>query len=295
MRLRSSIALGLATSSVLLLLVTPCLALAAEGSFDRTLNTNGPTYLYVDTGSGYVHVSPGSDNQVHIVAHVKANNKGWWSGGSSEGSPEDRVKKVVDNPPIQQQGNTIRIGKQQESWLRNISIDYEITTPATTQLEAGSGSGDIRVSRIVGSVKAETGSGGIEASAIGGNVNLETGSGDIRADLSSGRDVKAHTGSGSIRLGNVQGGLRAETGAGDIEVTGKPTSDWKIDTGSGSLTLNTQGAHSSLYAQTGSGNVHSDPPILTHGNQEHHRMSGEINGGGPMVRLETGSGNITIH
>jgi urease beta subunit len=46
-------------------------AFAAERSFDRTLSVNGPVTLHVSTGAGNIRVSPGSDNQVHIVGHVK--------------------------------------------------------------------------------------------------------------------------------------------------------------------------------------------------------------------------------
>lgn len=277
------------------LMLGPALARAAEGTFDRTLNVSGSTYLYVDTGAGNIHVSPGSGNQVHIVGHVKAGNNGWnWNwNGSNDGGPEERVRKVVGNPPIRQEGSTIRIGKNQE--VHNVSIDYEITTPAGTKLEADSGSGDIRIRQITGGVVANTGSGNIEAAQIGGYVSLETGSGDIRSDVANSGEVKAHTGSGNVRLDNVQGALKADTGSGNIDVSGRPSSPWKLEAGSGNLTLNTGGAHYSLDAETGSGSLHTDPPMTTHGTQERHHISGDINGGGPMVRLETGSGDITIH
>src|ERR1700755_219044 len=42
-------------------------ALAAEGSFDRTLNVGSSPNVSVATGSGYIRLKPGSDNQVHIV------------------------------------------------------------------------------------------------------------------------------------------------------------------------------------------------------------------------------------
>jgi DUF4097 and DUF4098 domain-containing protein YvlB len=279
------------------LLLAPAFAFAAEGTFNRTLNVSGATYVYVDTGSGNIHVSPGSDSEVHIIGRVKTgDHTGWHIGGSSNdgGTPEERVKKVVDNPPIQQSGSTIRIGKQ-SGMVHNVSIDYEITVPAKTQIEANSGSGDVRIHGIGGGVKAESGSGNIEATEVGGYVSLETGSGDIRGDLATSRDVKAHTGSGNVHLGNVQGGLKAETGSGNIDVSGQPSSPWKLEAGSGDVTLNTGNAHYTVDAETGSGNVHSDPPMTTHGTQEHHHISGDINGGGTMVRLETGSGNITIH
>jgi hypothetical protein len=272
------------------LLLIPAIASAADASFDRTLNVGGNVNVYVSTGSGYVHVSPGSDNQVHIVGHVKSGNNSWFGGGSSE----DRVKEIAANPPIEQSGNEVRIGKKNGDWQRNVSIDYEITTPRGANVSAGSGSGDLRIHDIAGGLKADTGSGSIEASQIGGAVALNTGSGDIRAELVNPSSTKAETGSGSIRLNGVQGPLKANTGSGDIEIQGQPTSDWKLETGSGSITLTTGSSRFSLDASTGSGSIHSDPPISTHGSLEKHHILGDINGGGPTVRIETGSGDIRI-
>jgi DUF4097 and DUF4098 domain-containing protein YvlB len=270
------------------LAVSPAWMLAADGTFDKTLHVNGTPTLSIATGSGYIHVSPSSGNEVHIIGHVHANR------GLDFGSADDRVKEVVSNPPIEQDGNEITVGKHTN--YHNVSIDYDITTPRGTNLEASSGSGDLRVSDLGGSLKANTGSGSIEANGLSGQVTLGTGSGDIRADMHSAPDVKAETGSGTIRLRGVNGGLYAETGSGDIEVDGQPGSNWKVQTGSGTVTLNTGGgAKFSLDATTGSGTVHSDPPITTHGSLERHHIMGDINGGGPTVRVETGSGDIRIH
>lgn len=270
------------------LTAAPLAAHAADGTFDKTLHVSGQVVLSVNTGSGYIHVSPGSGSEVHIVGRVHAN--GWGFGGS----PDERVHDVVANPPIEQSGNLITIGKH-SSLLRNVSIDYDITTPRGTDLQANSGSGDLRITNTGGPLKAGTGSGSIQADGVTGRVALETGSGDIRADLHSANDVKADTGSGSIHLQGVAGGLYAQTGSGDIEVGGQPASGWKLETGSGSVTLNTGSARFTLDASTGSGTVHSDPPISTHGSLERHHVTGDINGGGPTVRVETGSGDIRIH
>jgi DUF4097 and DUF4098 domain-containing protein YvlB len=270
------------------LAVSPAWMLAADGTFDKTLHVSGTPTLSVSTGSGYVHVSPGSDNEIHIIGHVHASR---W--GGDWGSPEDRVKEVVSNPPIEQNGNAVIVGKNTK--YHNVSIDYEVTTPKGTNLEANSGSGDLRISDLGGSLKADTGSGSIEANGLSGRVTLETGSGDIHAEMHSAPDVKAQTGSGSIRLSGLNGGLYAETGSGDIEINGQPGANWKVETGSGSVTLNTGGgAKFSLDATTGSGTIHSDPPISMHGSLQGHHITGDINGGGVTVRVETGSGDVRI-
>ena len=280
--------MNLRWAAILALALTPAALFAAEGTFDKTLSVNGAATVNVNTGSGYIHITPGSDGSVHIIGHVHSSH-GWLGG-----SPEEAVRKITDNPPINQSGNIIDIG--QHTHFENVSIDYVITAPRGTTVDAGSGSGDIDVSNLGAPLKAGTGSGDIEVNDLTGDVALSTGSGDIRAMMNQAHYVKAETGSGSIHLTGVSGGLYAETGSGDIEVGGQPGDGWKLETGSGSVTLNTgSSAHFSLDASTGSGEVHSDPPLTTHGSFERHHVMGDINGGGPTVRVETGSGDIRIH
>jgi len=299
-------------AAAIVVAMTMCLpaAFAAEKSFDRTLSVNGPVTLRVSTGSGSIRVSPGSDNQVHIVGHVKSGNS-WWGGSS-----DDAVAKVAANPPIDQAGNIIRVGDDHGGdWARHVSIDYEITTPANTMLVAESGSGDLQLSNMNGTVKGHTGSGSIHADKLGagsrletgsgtidasnlmGSTTLQTGSGEIHAQLGSAGDVVAGTGSGDIKLENVQGAVKAETGSGSVEISGQPTAPWKLETGSGEISLRLgNNAHFTLDAETGSGSVKSDPPLTmtTHGSIDKHHVSGTVNGGGPTIKAETGSGDIHI-
>jgi hypothetical protein len=312
MQTRSNISCKAAATILVAMTMYLPAALAAEKSFDRTLSVNGPVTLHVATGSGYIHVSPGADNQVHIVGHVKSSSNSWLGWG---GSSDDAVGKVATNPPIDQAGNIIRVGDDHgNDWSHHVSIDYEITTPANTMLVAESGSGDLQLSNINGTVKGhtgsgsiradklgsgsrlETGSGTIEASNLMGATTLQTGSGEIRAQLSSAGDVVAGTGSGDIKLENVQGAVKAETGSGTLEISGQPTAPWKLETGSGDISLRLGNARFTLDAVTGSGSVKSDPPltITTHGSTDKHQVSGTVNGGGPTIKAETGSGDIHI-
>ena len=279
-----------ASIAVLALLLIPALAAhAADGTFDRTLHVSGSVSLSVHTGSGNIHVTPGPGSEIHIIGHVHANG---WSMGSSL---EERVQRVVNHPPIEQDGSSVTIGGQHEDWMNNISIDYDIAAPRGTQLQADSGSGDLRLSDLGGPLRAETGSGNIQASGFTGQVVLHSGSGDIHADLQSANDVNARSGSGEIQVRGVVGTLFAETGSGNIEVGGRPVGGWQLRSGSGDITLNTGNAGFNLDASTGSGDVESDPTISTHGTLGRHRVDGAVNGGGPTVRVETGSGDIRIH
>ncbi len=274
--------LWMASTAALVLAAIP--ALASEATFDRNLTVNGRVELSVATGSGYIHLTHGSGNQVHIVGHVKSN----W------GASDEQVKQIAANPPIDQTGNIIRIGARHQN-LRNISIDYEIEAPADAYLDAGTGSGNVDDDGVGENAKLNTGSGSIHATALHGGFQLETGSGNIYAEQTGQGNVKASTGSGNIELRNLNGGLKAETGSGSIKLGGAPTASWNIQTGSGSVDLWPGNTALTLDAETGSGTVHSDREVTTQGDSDRHHLTGKLNGGGPTVHIETGSGNIRIY
>jgi len=259
-------------------------ALATEQTFERTLTVNGRLELSVATGSGNIHLTRGSGSQLHIVGRVKSN----W-GGSDE-----KVHEIASNPPIEQTGNIVRIGARHEN-LNHISIDYEIEAPADAYLDAGSGSGNVTDDAVGENAKLNTGSGNIHATGLSGNFTVGTGSGDIYAEQTGSGDVKAETGSGNIELRNVHGGLKAETGSGNIKVGGAPVGGWKLETGSGNAELWVGDAPLTLDAESGSGSIHTDREMLTQGSNDRHHVTGKLNGGGPTVRIETGSGDIRIH
>ena len=257
---------------------------AAEASFDRTLNVNGKVDLTVTTGSGSIHLTRGNFSAIHVVGRVRG---GW-------GASEERIQQIASQPPIRQTGNVVHIGLEHEN-LHNISIDYEIQAPENAVLNAATGSGEINDDGVGQNARLSTGSGSIRATGLKGGFKVETGSGNISAEAADAGDVKAETGSGSIDLHHVRGGLKAETGSGSIKVEGVPTSEWKLETGSGSVELWSSGSSFQIDAESGSGSVHSDREVLSQGDMERHHLRGKIGGGGPTVRIETGSGSIHIH
>jgi DUF4097 and DUF4098 domain-containing protein YvlB len=269
-------------AAILALAAVP--ALANEANFERNLTVNGHVELTVSTGSGHIHITHGSGDRVHIVGHVKSN----W------GANEAKVQEIANNPPVEQTGNIIRIGQHHENY-HNISIDYDIEAPANSFLEANSGSGDINDDGVGQNAKLGTGSGGIHATGLQGGFNVNTGSGNIYAEQTGQGDVKAQTGSGTVELKNVNGSLRAGTGSGNIKVAGTPTSDWKLGTGSGSVEFWSGNSAFTLDASTGSGSVHSDPEMTVQGSFDKHHIVGKVHGGGPTVRIETGSGDVRVH
>lgn len=258
--------------------------IAAEATFDKTLKVSGKVDLTIATGSGSIHITHGMDNQVHVFGRVR----------SSWGASDEQVREIANNPPIEQTGNIVRIGVRREN-MHNISIDYDVQAPVDSYLKASSGSGEITDDGVGDSVKLSTGSGSIHATGLHGGFSVDTGSGNIYAEQIGDGEVKAETGSGSIELRNLHGGLHAQTGSGSIKAAGTPAAPWRLGTGSGSIELWTGDAGMSIDAETGSGSIHTDREMTTQGAASRHHVTGKINGGGPLVKLETGSGSIRIH
>jgi len=259
-------------------------ATESENNFDRNLTFNGKLELSVATGSGDITITRGSANQSHIHGIVKA----------SPGADPAKVQQIVANPPIEQEGNSIRIGGHQEN-LHNISISYVIEAPADTTLLAETGSGNITDTGVGQNPKLETGSGNISATGLQGGFKIETGSGSIAIENAGEGDAKAETGSGTINVKGVHGSLIAETGSGTIVAAGTPSAAWKLEAGSGNIELTTGDAPLTLDASTGSGTITTDSAMTMETSSDKRHVRGKINGGGPEVRVETGSGNIRIH
>jgi Putative adhesin len=312
-----------------LFIAAPALLFArVEGTFDRNLTVNGPVDMDVSTGSGNIKVTPGGAGTVHIHGLVKIGEE--WFGGSNA---NDKLQKIIQNPPIEQNGNIIHIGRIDDPELRrNISISYEIVVPADTRLSSKTGSGDQTVDGIRGPLQASTGSGNMHLSGIGGEVRASTGSGDVElADIKSGArastgsgNIKGHgiggaieastgsgdvvleqtapgnarvsTGSGNVELRGVKGTLVVGTGSGDVRAEGEPTGDWKVETGSGNVNLQLpSNAGFDLYARSSSGRIMVDQPITMQGNLNNKKeVRGKVRGGGYMVELRTGSGDIDV-
>ena len=299
---------------------------AQEGHFDKTLTVSGPVDLDVSTGSGNITIHPGGASQVQIHATIRANN-GWFNG-----DVDKRIQYIEQHPPIEQDGNTITIGHEEDrDLMRNISISYEITTPAETHLHSATGSGnqtvdgvagpvdsttgsgDLRLSSIGAGVTARAGSGGIKLNGVKGTLRAATGSGDIQAEGVTGAitastgsgdvtltqtgsgDVEVTTGSGTVELNGVKGAVRIGTGSGNISAEGTPTGDWRLRTGSGDLSVMLpQQSSFELRAHTSSGSIHTAFPITMQGTISPRDLQGKVGSGGPVLELRTSSGAIRI-
>jgi hypothetical protein len=295
---------------------------SATGTFDRTLTVTGPVRLELNTGSGDVRVSTGASGSVRIHAEFSVHAWPWEN-------PSQRESTIAKNPPIEQQGNLIRVG---QGGLGNVDIKYEIEVPPETEAHAVTGSGDLEIHDIKGPLSVSTGSGDVTADGIAEQTQIRTGSGNI--ELSGiAAAVELSTGSGDSKLASIQGEIRAHSGSGDIEVSepgaavaadtssgdivvSKMSSDLRLRTSSGDITVDGQPAdvsywevHTSsgdvelrlgstpsfrLDARSSSGDIQTSIPLVIEGSESKHELRAKAGDGKARIDVQTGSGGITL-
>ena len=305
----------------LLGLATGCCTLAAremnvEDSFHRTLRVAGPVDLEVNTGAGNIHLRAGLPGEVRITGTVRGPE-----------AAEEALLLEAD-PPIEQTGNYIRVGRDEpEEWYRaSLSISYEIIAPPDTRLRARTGVGDqqvegirgpveavsasgpltltnigsevhartgvgdIRLTAVGGDVQAMTTSGSIYGTGIAGAIRARTGVGHVRLAASPAPDLEVTTSSGNVQVTGAQGSVRIHTGVGHIEAAGAPAGEWKLGTGAGNVQVRWPASTAlDLHAQASSGQIQQGGRTSRH---ELRRRFGA--GGGALVHIRTGVGNIRI-
>ena len=293
-----------------------------RGSFDRTYEVSGPLRLELAATSGSIRISGGTAGKVHIHGEVYA--------GSFFGSAKDELKRVIDNPPVEQRSGLIRVGKEL-STFRNTSISYVIEVPQDTELSVAaasgsqdiqnvrgpvnvdSASGSVQVANVERSVSVKTASGSIEVRNLGDDAKLTAASGTIEAtsvkgDLrvralsgsivvkAPGARVEADTASGKVSVTGANNDVKANTASGGINVQGNPAGNsyWHLRTASGEVEVSVpRTAGFNLSAEASSGRIRADLPIVIE-DQDKHSLRARVGTPGGRVEVRTASGEIRI-
>jgi hypothetical protein len=298
----------LACAAALLLSSALSFASTPQGTFDKTFQVTGPVDLEVLTRSGDITVRTGPAGTVSIHGKIYVGNH--WLMGGRQGD----VAAIQQHPPLRQEGNSIHIDYVNE---HDISVDYEITVPAdaTIRTRSGSGdqtiegthgnadlqsgSGDMKLANLTGDIRLQTGSGNVRAHDIAGSVRGGAGSGDIEVEERGHGDIDVHTGSGNVTVRGIQGAFHAEAGSGDITAEGTQSGAWEVRTGSGNVHLHLpSNAAFDANISTSSGTVDIAAPVemTVQGRVQESRKSinGKVRGGGPLLSVKTGSGDIHV-
>ncbi len=195
---------------------------------------------------------------------------------------------------------------------------------ANGKVVAETGGGSVNIQSAGQGATIETGGGSIELKQCNGKAKVSTGGGSIDlGDINGPVDVD--TGGGSIHLASAKGHVHAQTGGGGIELYGVPSAH--VETGAGGIVVklvNTGGERSDSMIETGAGDITvyiaSDVAVTVRASVDlgnGHRITsdfpdihiaseggpygpktltadGRLNGGGPVVKIHTATGDIYL-
>jgi len=245
--------------------------------------------LVMDVDSGNVLVSTWNQNNIRILVTTKGPDVA------------DFLKHHV--VVMNQQGSQVRLTATEDvlhSWAsQQVQINYEIQVPMKFDADLKDHAGNMDVSDLDGTVLANADAGNLRLKNTAGTFTVHTSAGNVQLKNTRGV-LAAHTGAGNVDAARCAGILDMTTGAGNLDISrfagdsiqaqtgignvtadllSQPKTDCSFQTGMGNVTIKlVKTAAVTLSLSTGMGRVDS--------------QSGPINGGGPLLRLKTGMGNV---
>ncbi|HEY7287603.1 MAG TPA: DUF4097 family beta strand repeat-containing protein [Vicinamibacterales bacterium] len=286
--------------------------------FSRKVRVGRDGRVTVSNIAGDIIVNAGSGDEVSIEAVKRAR-------GDSGQLSSVRID-------VQERAGSVYVQTTHMGRNDHVSVDYTITMPASAAADVHSVSGNVKVTGIRGSMRAESVSGNVTATdtpkleaakSVSGDVTLSgvTTEGDLSAGSVSGsvsaRNVKVH----SLELGSVSGDLTAtdvacdrlmaKSVSGNVEYSGAITKagNYDINVHSGDVRLKLANpAGFVLNANSFSGSIRSDLPLTIGGDSsardrdrggrrsgmDNHSMRATYGDGSATLIVRTFSGDIVI-
>ncbi|WP_027628170.1 hypothetical protein [Ruminiclostridium cellobioparum] len=237
--------------------------------------------LKVETNAGNIDIRKNDSSQISIKANKKV-----------RGTSEESKKIILENMVIslEQDGKEVLVavktkdGENFWDWQKDnyktyqITINYDIKVPESIKgLSLSTGAGNIQAEAGVDKVKADTGAGNIDLKGMNAQFDVSTGAGNI-----------------DIHNSGAKGDCKLSTGAGNVDFKGKldDLSVFDASTGMGNVDFRVPAeTEMSLDASTGVGILEGS--FISSKDDKFH-FKGDINGGGPSVKLSTGVGNVSV-
>ena len=189
-----------------------------------------------------------------------------------------------------------------EDWRNSVKVtsidgDIEIIDVNAAEVLTKTVDGSIDLKQIVADVDAQT---------VDGNINLESMEGSMCRLKAIDGDIEVREGSADFTAGTVDGDIEMRgilaseidlhSSDGDIRLELEMRDiEGRIKTSDGSVRLRlAEGLQVSFEVRTGDGRIQTDLSPVSDLEMSDHYFSGSINGGGGMLKIQTGDGDVDI-
>ena len=199
---------------------------------DHDLPTRGPVHLYVEIGSGAIHVETGATTESQVII---------------TGHDADRVRVDLAGDDL-----SVVAPRHGSSFFgADHHLDVRVVVPPGSDLATKTGSAGLLARGSLGAVSLRSGSGDVDLERVDGAGRIEVGSGDITiADAQ--HELRLKSGSGRVSLARTGAEVTVSTGSGDVTI-GRCEAATVVKTGSGHLRVTE--SHADLALSTASGDL----------------------------------------
>jgi DUF4097 and DUF4098 domain-containing protein YvlB len=266
-----------------------------DQTVDKTFKVDGMPRLRVQNVSGETAVRVGDDGQVRVIARKRV------KGGSA-----DRAKRLLENVEvrIEQKGNDIfvepHLYEQERSWLdlfrgKRFRVDFEITVPRETAVNAQTVSGDLDLNGTRGPARVESVSGDVNIEDVQGPMRIKSVSGDVQCTDYVG-SVEGSSVSGDVDIRGRVHACELHTVSGDISIDLEPEiggreSRLKTISGDVEVGLLTSSCICEYHTASGDLEVEAHARIMREGRKDRTVIIGD---GQSRLLVKTVSGDLTI-
>jgi hypothetical protein len=283
-----------------------------DRTVEKTFAVQPGGTLKVETTGGNITVEPGAGNTVQVVAKERIH-------ADSEKEADEVLKNLTLT--IEQQGNDVLAKAHYHragGWFGSqpVQVDFVVTVPGRYSTDLKTSGGNIAVGDLAGTMEARTSGGNVKLGNIDGTVDAGTSGGDVRLGSCTG-DTRLQTSGGNVTAEKIVGRADLETSGGNIgvklvenvlsahtsggnveaEIGGALKGDCSLGTSGGDVRVTVdKTAAFQLDASTSGGRVRADGLTITldAGGTGRSHLSGKVNGGGPLLTLQTSGGSIRI-
>ncbi|HOJ58644.1 MAG TPA: DUF4097 family beta strand repeat-containing protein [bacterium] len=244
---------------------------------DIQINVEEAQSAVFKTINGFVDVKPQEpdiSDRIDVKAEIKLTR-----GLLGSEAKVLKVKESVDVVTTREK-EQLRVEAVQPKtlpWGVSVEVNLTVKVPKELPLEVVTVNGAVTAREISAPVKLESTNGRITAEACAGPLSAQTVNGAVRV-AESRREVQAETVNGSV----------------EVEMTGAPEKDSSLETVNGAVRVRLPvNAGFTLDLENKNGAMHFESSAFT-GDRQKHKVQGTIHGGGPVLRVRTVNGSITV-
>jgi len=282
---------AVAVIPVLAILASTDPGAAEEKTWNREFTVGRQPTIRIDTDDASVKVHSWSDSKVRAAVRYRKT-----TGGLVLGRQGPRIE-------LNQAGNAVSIvarieGSVSIAFFDNSRLEVEVWLPRECDLVVSTEDGPLRIENVEGHMQFRTQDGPLIARGLRGEIRVRSQDGDVQLDDVDGSlSMDTQDASSSVR-GRFDR-MDVASADGGIEIEARPGSKlleaWSVRSQDGGIELHIpHNLEATIDARTRDGHLSIDLPVLVQGSVRHNELIGDVNGGGPTLKLRSSDGSIRV-